>query len=176
MTTSPQKYTRLSRILHWTMAVLIAVQFFTIFYVFVRGENDPAVLTMVKTHHASGMIVFVLLLIRLANRLLTQQPQLPNEHFTPLQVRLAKIGHLVLYALILGMPITGYAIMDASPYNAFFLSVQMPDVIDANEATMSRAMLLHWIGAWAIGLVILGHVALAILHNRKLPGFLRRML
>lgn len=72
MTTLQQRYTRLSRILHWTMAVLIALQFVTIFYVFVRGENDPAVLAMVKTHHASGMIVFVLLLIRFINRSFTK--------------------------------------------------------------------------------------------------------
>lgn len=59
MTSEPvvAKYSPLARWLHWGMALLIATQFTTIFYVFIQGEKDPATLTMIQTHHASGMLI-----------------------------------------------------------------------------------------------------------------------
>lgn len=170
------KYSPLARFLHWSMALLIAVQFFTIFYVFVQGEDDPTVFTMVQTHHASGMLVFALLMMRIVVRRISLPPTLPSKHFSRNERRMVTIGHIALYALMFAMPVSGYIIMDASPYGAHFYNYVMPNFVAVDAPTMDRATLLHWLGAWAIGVVILGHIAIAIWHHRKIPDFIRRML
>lgn len=175
-TTLVTKYSLLAKYLHWSMALLIAVQFLTIFYIFIQGIDDPALLSVVQAHHASGMLVFALLMVRIVVRRLSRQPTLSSEHFSKGERHMATIGHIALYTLMLTMPVSGYIIMDASPYDAHFYSYTMPDILVADELTMDRAALLHWLGAWITGLVILGHITMAIWHQRKIPKFIHRML
>jgi cytochrome b561 len=174
-TTLVTKYSLLARYLHWSMALLIAVQFLTILYVFIQGKDDPALLTFVQGHHASGMLVFVLLMLRIVVRRLSCQPKLSSEHFSKSERHMATIGHIALYTLMLTMPVSGYIIMDASPYDAHFYSYTMPDILVADELTMNRAAFLHWLGAWITGVAILGHITMAIWHHRRIPKFIRRM-
>jgi len=158
------------------MALLIAVQFLTIFYVFIQGDDAPALLTVIQTHHASGMLIFLLLMTRIVVRYVSHSPILPTEHFSKGERHIAKIGHVALYILMFTMPLTGYIIMDASPYNAHFYTYTMPDIFVADELIMDKGALLHGLGAWIIGLAILGHISMAIWHRRKIPNFIRRII
>jgi len=158
------------------MALLIVVQFSTILYVFVQGESAPNILAMIQTHHASGMLIFVLIMVRIAVRYFSSPPTLLQDNFTVTERNMAKIGHITLYTLMFIMPVSGYIIMDTSFYGAHFYAYSMPDILSADESTMNNAIFMHWLGAWGIGLLILGHIYMAVLHRRKIPNFINRMI
>jgi len=131
---------------------------------------------MIQAHHASGMLIFVLLIMRVAVRYLSHPPTLSLDDFTIVERNMAKIGHITLYTLIFIMPVSGYIIMDTSLYGAHFYAYSMPDILSVEESTMNYAISMHWLGAWVTGLCILGHFSMAIFHRRKIPNFINRMI
>jgi len=170
------KYSLLARYLHWSMALLIVVQFSTKLYVFVQGKADPNILAMIQAHHASGILILLFIMVRISVRYFSSPPTLLQDNFTVTERNMAKIGHITLYALMFIMPVSGYIIMDTSFYGTHFYAYSMPDLLSVDEPTMNKATFMHWLGAWVIGLCILGHVSIAILHRRKIPNFINRMI
>jgi cytochrome b561 len=75
--TMPQhlRFTALSRILHWTMAVMVLAMLFI-------GVGMVASLTdyhwLVSIHKPLGIMILILVAIRLVNRLLSPAPPLPG--------------------------------------------------------------------------------------------------
>ena len=109
MAQRPQ-FTMLSRILHWTMAVLIIAMLFI-------GVGMVASLSdyhwLVSIHKPLGILILVLVAIRLLNRLLNPAPSLP-EGMPAWQRFVAHASHVVLYALMFALPLVGWGMLSAA--------------------------------------------------------------
>ncbi|MGI0115798.1 cytochrome b [Zooshikella sp. RANM57] len=173
-----KKYSLSIRLIHWVMALLIAIQFVTILYAKVMGEEGSLTFLMIQLHHASGILVLLFLILRVVARNIGKYPELPATYFSKREQMHAKVGQYLLYILMLFMPVTGYIIMDSSPYNVHFFQFAMPDIMQEKESTMNVVMELHEIGAWVIGFFVLGHIAFVIKHHFAKRGarLVRRML
>lgn len=170
------RYSAPARYLHWLMALLVFIQFCTIFYIFIRHDESALTLSVIHTHHACGMLVIALITVRFIIRLCIPPPPLPSNMYTQKQVWLAKAGHALLYCLLLMVPTSGYIILDATEFNAHFFNIPMPDILDAKEEVMHTAVFFHWLSAWLFGIIILGHVAMVLHHHLKGKRLLKRML
>ena len=114
MATSPRKgYSGLQIGLHWTVAFLVLFQFLAhdaienAWRAYVGNiAPDPDGNGMANLHIVSGLLIFVLALWRLWLRFSVGAPSLPENEPKPLQF-LAKATHFGIYALIIGMPISG---------------------------------------------------------------------
>ena len=95
------QFTMFSRILHWTMAVMILAMLFI-------GVGMVASLSdyhwLVSIHKPLGIMILILVAIRLVNRLLNPAPPLPEG--MPAWPRFAAhASHVVLYALMFALPL-----------------------------------------------------------------------
>lgn len=124
-----QRYTQVAAALHWVMALIIMANLAGGFVLdTLRASSDPEFKALARTfifiHKALGISVIVLTLVRIGWRLGHMPPQLP-AHMTPLERRLSGAVHLGFYALMLALPLTGWAMssarVNAGPVSMFGL-------------------------------------------------------
>lgn len=106
------RYTRVAMILHWTIAALILFNLSVGF--FMEGWPAPFRFLVILMHISAGMTVLALTVVRVIWRILHQPPPYPTE-MRPWERNTAHFVHLLLYAAMVLMPLTGWAIISANP-------------------------------------------------------------
>lgn len=155
----PVHYDRLSRALHWSIAVLVLVQFTTgwIWGYFERG-GDPR-FYLFRTHIAAGYIVLALATLRVLWRLAMPAPPLPDGTGRAAGIT-ARATHCALYLLILIQPMIGIVVTTAWGKSLGWW---------VNET--------HIMIAYAIAAMIALHIGAALWHQfLRRDGLLYRML
>ena len=173
---SAEAWGAVARAFHWLIALLILVQF-VIGSIAEEMKLTPAKLDLFVWHKSIGVTVLVLAVLRLAWRLGNPPPAPPagTPHW---EVKLAAAAHWLLYALIFGVPLSGWLVSDASrvPFKAFFL-VPMPDFIVTDRALQEAAAEVHEVLTMTLLLVVVLHIGAALRHHFLLrDDVLRRML
>lgn len=166
----------LSIALHWLTAALI-VGLAALGWMAVSWPVTPWKFVLFEWHKSLGVITALVVLLRLAWRALRHGPP-PSSALTPLERRLAGAAHLLLYAVMIALFVTGYLYNSATqfPLTVFGL-VTLPNVTGESEALAGRAAEFHLLGFWLLaGLVVL-HVAATVRHDVfRHDRILRRML
>jgi len=170
---SSQRYGSVSRLLHWAMAALFTWQFLGMVLKNMLGRT-PLTGFWVGSHASVGTLLFLLVLIRLVWAL-GQKAKRP-AHGRDLVGRLAAAGHIALYVLMIVVPSLGILRMFGSdkPISLFGVSLRGPgeEVLWMTEP----ANLVHSTLAWLLLALIVGHVAMALVHHFAWKdGTLRRM-
>ncbi len=99
------RYSRTAMLLHWLVATLIIANVVLVWTVDLFP--DGLVRPVIDTHKSLGLTVLGLALLRVLWRLTHRPPALPRSY--PRLERLgAHAAHLLLYALILGLPLSGW--------------------------------------------------------------------
>src|SRR4051812_30039604 len=130
------RYGMVAIALHWGMAVLIVALVLMGLYM-VRLPDvgfDTEKITLILVHKALGMLALALALARLAWRLRGALPRLVDALPDWQQVS-ARFVHLMFYALMLALPLTGWLMSSAGGYPVPLLIAQLelPDLIGVNE-------------------------------------------
>lgn len=134
-------------------------------------------------HKSFGIVVLLLSVFRLIWRLTHKPPALP-EGMKSWEIIAAKITHIGFYALMIGVPLFGWAMVSASTLpieNKLFYLIPLPDMpgVSASEALEDRLKFFHEIGAKLILLLFVLHVGGALKHHfiakdgtlsRMIPG------
>jgi cytochrome b561 len=104
------RYTRVAMILHWAIAALIL---FNLLIGFVMEDLPlPQRGLVLMLHASSGLTVLALTVARVAWRLLNTPPPYPSG-MKPWERHAAHFAHFLLYAAMLLMPLSGWAILSA---------------------------------------------------------------
>jgi cytochrome b561 len=111
-----------------------------------------------------GMPVFVLVWLRIAARLSGSTPAIQPEP-AKLQQLSAKLLHLALYALMIGMPLTGWLLLSASGKVIPFFGLELPALIGEDKELAKQIKEVHeFVGT--TGYFLLGlHVVAALYHH-----------
>jgi cytochrome b561 len=160
-----QHYGMLSIRLHWIMFILIALVYACIelreFYP--KGSDIREGL---KTwHFMLGLLVLVLVSLRIVIRL--SAGPAPSIIPTPpaWQTKLAAFVHFLLYVLMLALPIAGWLMLSAAGKPIPFFGLELPPLIDKQEALAKSIKELHQtvgtFGYYLIGL----HTIAALFHH-----------
>uniref|UniRef100_UPI00261AFCA2 cytochrome b n=1 Tax=Pseudomonas sp. TaxID=306 RepID=UPI00261AFCA2 len=124
---------------------------------------------LLHIHKPLGIAILLLVIVRLVVRFSTAQPPLPSD-LPSVQVLAAKLSHYVLYALMLAMPLIGWAMISAAGDPVMLSSsIQLPSILAANPHTFAILRKAHTYLAYLFFLTILLHLAAALFH-----GFVRR--
>lgn len=173
---TPRSYSSLSIALHWLMLLLIVAVYAAInlreFYP--RGSDIREAFKM--WHFMLGLSVFVLVLVRIAARVIGGTPAITPQP-PKWQNILAKVTHLGLYALMIGMPIGGWLILSASGKPIPFFGLELPALVAPNKDFAGQIKEIHetfgTVGYYLIGL----HAAAALFHHYIVKdNTLRRMM
>lgn len=144
-------------------------------------EWMPQRFKIYQWHKSFGIVVLILSVVRLVWRLAHKAPALPTG-MKAWEVFFAKVTHIGFYALMIGVPLLGWAMISASRLpieNELFYLIPLPDLpgVSASESVEDRLKALHKIGAKLILLLFVLHVAGALKHHFvEKDGTLARMM
>jgi len=161
------RFTALQRTLHWLMAVCIITMLFI--GVFMVSTIMPRYLPFISLHKTLGIAILILALLRLAVRVRYGTPALPADLPAPMKLA-AVLSHYALYALMIAMPLLGWAMLSAAEYPVvLFGDIHLPAILPQNERLHTVLWTAHVYLAFAFFALILLHLAAALFH-----AFVRR--
>ncbi|SAI32841.1 cytochrome b561 family protein [Bordetella ansorpii] len=163
-----------ARLLHWLMAAMIVAMLFI--GVGMTASISERHAALVSIHLPLGIAVLVLACIRLAVRWRSPPPALPEG--LPAWQRLAAHGsHLALYALMIAMPLIGWAMQSAGGYPIVLgAGVQLPAIAPADPVLFAWLRHAHRWLAYLFFATFLAHFAAALYHGLiRRDGVLRSM-
>ena len=151
----------LSRLLHWTMALLILAMLF-IGVAMVSSLSDYH--RLVAIHRPLGILLLMLVAVRLINRLLAPPPPLPAA--MPAVLRLAaEVSHWLLYALMFAVPVVGWAMLSAADYPIQLVgAVHLPAILPHDRALYAVLRPAHTVLAFLLFATFLAHLGAALTH------------
>jgi cytochrome b561 len=167
-----ERYTRIAAILHWLVALLIVLN--VALGLGADSFPDGLIRPVIDLHKSIGLTVLGLVLLRILWRLSHPPPPLPVS-YPPLERKGAHAAHMVLYALMLVLPVSGWlhdsAFKDAAahPLRLFWAIpwFRISAVADLNPAAKEQAhTVLYAVHVWA-GYVLYALVALHIIGALK---------
>lgn len=162
-------YSKAAKTLHWLIAALIFLEYFI-------GITLDA--THLKWLHIQlGCFLLILVIVRVIWRISHQYPDFPSQ-ITGINKLLAKIGHLILYFLMLAIPLTGLVLIITKGVTINIFGIDIPPLMKA-MAKPERHIIksVHWYLATMIFYFAVFHGLIAFMHEflNKIPS-LSRML
>ena len=173
-----EAYGSIAKWFHWVTAILVLASYCTIYYREWFAESELENWSSIQLHLSIGITLGGLVTLRIIWRLLNRSPE--PELGTKLQHNAVQIGHYALYSIMLIMPFTGYLsianyLSSGGGSITYFLlfditifkDIQVFNLLGISlEAFEETAELIHsYLGAWAVWLLILGHVSAALYHH-----------
>jgi cytochrome b561 len=168
-------YGTVAKLLHWLIVALVLAQFALGWTMPDLPRGRPAE-GLVSLHLSVGATILLVMVARLAWRLVHGAP--PSIVAVVWQRRLACTAHTLLYALLIAVPLAGWAWASAKGWSvSLFGTLELPALVPADWPYRRLAAGLHRNGGWAILALVGLHVLAALRHHVLLrDDVLRRML
>ena len=161
-------YTRTAQLLHWLMAIIFIAAWLIGFYSgnFLNYENDGSFKGDVITLHKNiATTIIFLVVVRIFWRYTHPAPELPDS-MSPMMKKLAHLGHLGLYFVLLALPITGCLFSWSAGHPAPVLYLfDIPSLVPEDPDLLAVVKPLHVYISWAAGLLLAGHILAALKHH-----------
>jgi len=160
------RYTASLRRLHWLMAILIALSYIAIEQRDLFERGTPGRFAMVQTHFWLGIGIFILVWVRVQQRLKHGAPRI-TPTLPSWQKGLSYLFHIALYAFLIVMPILGFltANFDGKVIYIPFTEIAIPAIVGENKGLAEQFEGWHHdIGEafyWVFGL----HIVAALYHH-----------
>jgi cytochrome b561 len=158
---APHPFPVTSRLLHWSMAVLILLMLFIGVGMVTAPDSYHR---LVSIHRPLGVAILVLAAIRLVNRQVRRPPALPPA--MPGLLKLAARGsHVALYALMFAVPLVGWAMLSAGGYPVvLFGGVVLPPIVPHAAPLYAALRGAHTVLALLLFATFLLHLGAALAH------------
>jgi cytochrome b561 len=173
--------------IHWLTAIAIFAQLVMGWTMTSLPPGSYLQFSLYQWHKSVGMTILALSILRLVWRLAHKPPPLPAT-MPAWEMHAAKATHALLYALLIILPLTGWAVASASPYNiptVLYGVLPLPHLpvisdLPDKRAAESALALVHGIAGWILVILLAGHVGAALRHHflvhddvlvRMLPRF-----
>lgn len=179
-TATPTRYGTVAMTLHWLIAIAILALLVVGKYMNGLPDDDPNKFNLYQMHKSFGITVLVLTVVRIAWRLMHPVPALPAG--LPAWQRWgAHLSHFGLYALMLAIPLSGWAVASSSPWGIptiLFGAVELPNLpVAADKETNEFFEETHELLGNLMILLLILHVLAALKHHFvDRDTVLRRML
>ena len=158
------RYHRASISLHWLMLALFIAVYASIELRVLFEKGTELRETMKSLHFMFGLLIFFLVWLRLLVRVNYPTPRIepaPSQW----QQTAARLAHLLLYALMIGMPLAGWLMLSASGKPVPFFGLELPALIGKNKELAGQIKEIHEL-VGTIGYFLIGtHAAAALFHH-----------
>lgn len=170
------RYSTVSLVLHWLIAAMVLAQVLLI--TAHEAIDGPLSRELVQIHKASGLTILVLTLARIGWRLANPAIALP-DHMKRWEKLLARATHVLFYAALIVIPLTGWMASSASGREiSWFGLFQWPLLPVGGGRDAARDLMdLHELAVKGLYVLIALHVAGALKHHFvDRDNVLRRMI
>lgn len=160
---TPRRYGLVSRLLHWTVGLLIVWQMTGMVVKLALGKH-PVSAFFVSSHANLGTLLFALIVLRAGWALSNRRHRPPHDPgFIGI---MARAGHVALHALMLIVPLLALlrAFGSGKGFSPFGLPLVAPTGVRI-DWMVAPANLLHGVLAWILLVLIAGHIAMVIAHR-----------
>lgn len=173
---SPQRYGRISRWLHWGMALLLAWQFAGMLAKVTLGRDAPLTSMLSGAHAHVGLLLLVLMVMRGAWGLVNTGRRPSNG--AGLGGVAAWLGHALLYVLMLVVPLLAALRMlgNDRPFSWFGIIPLNDGLGEKVEWMTAPASAAHGLLGWILLLLICGHVLMVLVHYLRKDDVPQRMI
>jgi len=173
-----ENYGVIAKTIHWLTALCFLGAYIAVYYrQWFTEDKTPENWNALQLHLSFGVSIGVLVLLRVIWRVMNTQPT--PEPGTLIEHKLAKVGHYLLYAVMIVMPITGYIGTGANTDFFFLFEItKFPDTwmfsqfiestFNVDFKTFEKPIdFIHKevLGAWLVWMLIVGHIAAALYHH-----------
>jgi cytochrome b561 len=174
---TPERWGSVSIALHWTIAALVLLVQVPAGITMTSVEPGTVQNVGYNIHKTTGIVIFLLAIVRLGWRWSHPVPFLPAD-MPEWQRRVARTTHAILYLVLFLMPVSGflYTAMGGFPV-PFFMLYDLARLVPENKPVAEIFKYAHLTLQYVLYLTVLLHVSGALQHHyvRK-DGVLRRML
>ncbi len=172
---SPQSFGLVSRIIHWTMALLI-IGMLALGLRIEGMEPGLSNLWLYGLHKSIGLILLALVLLRILWHIISPPPA-PTGPPDAWPQRLARATHLAIYALLLVIPLSGWIASSASGLDVMlFDRWVIPSIAPVSETWENAGWTVHGVATKLLMGLLLLHVAGALKREMDGDGTLTRMI
>ena len=172
MALSRERYSIAAIVLHWLIAALILLNLYLgLTY---ESASGLAKFNLLQLHKSVGFTVLLFSLMRLGLRLAVRPPRLPDT-MKPWEKLAASTMHWGLYAIMIGLPATGWVVVSASPTNIptlLYKTVPFPFIGPVHDLPMavrrgleSDVAAVHETLAFLTIALLVLHVGAALKHQ-----------
>jgi cytochrome b561 len=157
-------YHPVAKTLHWLMSILIIGLLALGLYMH-ELPLSPKKLELYSWHKWFGVTVFMLVWLRLAWRMAHPAPP-PPAGLSPLLKNIARAAHVLLYALMVLIPLSGWLMSSAKGFQTVWFGVlPIPDVLPRDKELGDLLEEIHEGLNAALMLTLGGHVVAALWHH-----------
>lgn len=173
-TREPSAYDAVARTLHWTIVVLVMMQF-VIGWTMPDVHKDTQPIGLIAWHLGVGTLLITVMVVRIVWRL--THPPAPQS-LSPILDAASTITHLALYAALFVVPLLGWINASSRGWTVRLAGVVPYPALSATGSTFGHSMGdVHGILAWVLFALICLHIAAALFHHFVLrDDVLHRML
>ena len=149
--TGCSRYDAVAIVLHWLTAFAVLALIGMGLVMTREHPGSHLQFVLYQWHKSAGVTVLLLTVLRLGWRVLHRAPPLPPA-MPDWEKALAHAGHLTLYAVLLAMPLEGWALVSASVFNlptVLYGLVPLPHLPIAHDARVEAVLRqIHDAAGW----------------------------
>src|SRR5437879_7447915 len=167
------RFPAVSRLLHWTMAVMVLTMLCIGVAMAVSLGDYHA---LVSIHRPLGIAILILVVVRFVNRLLNPPPPFPAT-MSRAERLAASASELTMYGFMFVQPLVGWGMLSAARYPiVLFGSAHLPFILPHDAMLYAVLRKAHTIIAYLFFLTILAHFGAILFHTLIVrDGILKRM-
>lgn len=160
-------YGVISKILHWTIALLILIQFYLVYWKHAMLPEKSAIANFYINglHKPIGVVVLLLAIFAVTWKVNNPKPNYPLT-MPKWEKQSAIFVQSLLYLILFAMPISGLIMSTAAGYPPnFFGLYQFPQFLENNEVMAQFFFNVHEITSYLVITLVVIHVGAAIKHH-----------
>lgn len=161
----PHRYGRVSRMLHWTTAILFLFLIPMGIFASIIPEDTEYRNAYYVVHKTLGVIVFALLIIRLIWNRISKRPELDHSIKTH-ERKMAHVAHIALYGMMIAIPLSGFIMTSFHGYPTFFFAWELkPLWAPSNTATIIWGTMHKYLLPYLLYIILGAHILGALKHH-----------
>ena len=158
------RYGKVSRMLHWTIAILFISLIPMGIFASMIPEDTEYRNAYYVVHKTIGVTVFLLVIVRLIWNRLSRRPSLDSD-LTSREEKLAHRAHNTLYFMMLAIPITGFMMTSYHGYETYFFFWEMQPLWEQSEIYQVWGGFHKYLLPYLLYIVLGAHILGALKHQ-----------
>lgn len=161
-------------VLHWLTVLFVVL---AAAFILTRDELDGRAVRqwLLEGHRHAGLLVLVLFAVRVFLRISYGKLQPGGNHPRILRI-CAGLTHFALYALLLVLPLLGWATSSAAGMPVHFFGLTLPPLVGEDEDLADSLQAWHVNAAWALLVLATVHIVAALFHHFVVRDHTLRMM